>query len=69
MFSVQCNIDKSDRRNRIVIGILLCIAAIIGMSKTFFFIVGLILIIEGYIGWCSIPFLLEKAQTMLKMKK
>lgn len=69
MFSVQCNIDKSDRRNRMVIGVLLCLAALIGMSKTFFFVVGLVLIIEGYIGWCSIPFLLEKAKDILKMKK
>ena len=60
MFSVRCNIDKTDRINRIVIGVLLCIAVSIGMSKGFFMILGLVLIVEGVIGWCSIPYLLNK---------
>lgn len=60
MKSNQCNIDKTDRINRIVIGILLLIAALIGMGKVFFMIVGIILIIEGIIGWCSIPFFISK---------
>lgn len=60
MFSVQCNIDKTDRNNRIVIGILLCLAALIGMGKLFFIITGLVLIVEGIIGWCSIPYLISK---------
>jgi hypothetical protein len=60
MFSVDCNIDKTDRINRTVIGLLLCIAALIGLGKFFFMIVGLVLIIEGVIGWCSIPYLIDK---------
>jgi len=65
MFLKQCNIDKTDRTNRIVIGALLFLAALFGMSKVFFMVVGLILIIEGLIGWCSIPYFMSK----LKRKK
>ncbi len=57
MFIKQCNIDKTDRINRTVIGALLFLAALIGMSRTFFMVVGLVLVVEGLIGWCSIPYL------------
>ena len=60
MFSLHCNIDKTDRINRLVIGLLLCIAVLTGMGKWFFLILGLILCIEGIIGWCSIPYLIDK---------
>ncbi len=60
MFLKQCNIDKTDRINRAVIGAVLFFAALIGMSKTFFMVVGLILVVEGLIGWCSIPYLITK---------
>ena len=60
MFLKQCNIDKTDRINRSVIGIVLCIAALVGMSKLFFMVFGIVLIIEGIIGWCSIPYFLSK---------
>ena len=57
---LSCNIDKTDRLNRAVIGALLFFAALIGMSKVFFMVVGIILVIEGLIGWCSIPYLISK---------
>jgi len=60
MFLKTCNIDKTDRINRAVIGFALVVAALIGMSKLFFIILGLVLIIEGMIGWCSIPYLMSK---------
>ncbi len=60
MFLTQCNIDKTDRINRVVIGVILFLAALFGMSKTFFMAVGVILIIEGWIGWCTIPYLINK---------
>lgn len=60
MFSVHCNIDRTDRINRTVIGLALCIAVLIGMGKLFFMILGLVLVIEGVIGWCSIPYLMSK---------
>jgi hypothetical protein len=60
MFSLRCNIDKTDRINRTVIGLLLCIAVLIGMGKLFFLILGLVLVVEGIIGWCSIPYLISK---------
>ena len=60
MFSTQCNIDKTDRINRVVIGAILFLAALIGMSKVFFMVVGLVLVVEGLIGWCSIPYFISK---------
>ncbi len=60
MISLHCNIDKTDRINRTVLGFLLCIAAVIGMGKLFFMILGLVLVVEGVIGWCSIPYLISK---------
>ena len=60
MLLKQCNIDKTDRINRVVIGAILFLAALIGMSKVFFMVVGLILVVEGCIGWCSIPYFISK---------
>ena len=60
MFPTHCNIDKTDRINRTIIGVALCLAVLIGMGKFFFLILGLVLIIEGVIGWCSIPYLISK---------
>jgi hypothetical protein len=60
MFLKQCNIDKTDRMNRVVIGVILFFAALIGMGKVFFMVLGFILVFEGLIGWCSIPYLVSK---------
>lgn len=60
MFSAHCNIDKTDRINRTVIGLLICFGVLIGMGKYFFMILGLVLVVEGMIGWCSIPYLISK---------
>ena len=59
-----CNIDKTDRINRTVIGAALCIAALFGMGKFFYIALGLILMIEGAIGWCSIPYILSKIKRL-----
>lgn len=60
MISFRCNIDKTDRINRAVIGLVLCLAVFMGMGTRFFIILGLVLIVEGMIGWCSIPYLINK---------
>ncbi len=60
MLFKQCNIDKTDRINRAVIGGILFLAALIGMSKVFFMVVGLVLVVEGLVGWCSISFLISQ---------
>ena len=60
MFSFQCNIDKNDRINRIVIGVLILLAVLFHMSQTFLMALGAVLVIEGLIGWCSIPFFIKK---------
>ncbi len=69
MFSVHCNIDKTDRMNRAVIGLVILIAALIGFAKWFFILVGSVLIIEGVIGWCYIPTLIYKAKQRVDSRK
>lgn len=58
--ALECNIEKSDRTNRMVIGALLVIGAILGFGRFSAILVGLVLIAEGYIGWCGIPILMAK---------
>ena len=60
MFLKHCNINKTDRINRSLIGVLIFFAALIGLSKLFFMVVGVILVFEGMIGWCSIPYVINK---------
>lgn len=57
---LKCNINKTDRINRIIIGVCLFLATVLNMSKIFFMIISMILIIEGLIGWCSIPYLIAQ---------
>ena len=64
MFSLQCNIDKTDRINRIVIGVLIVLAVLFSMSKFFFILLGIALIVEGIIGWCTIPYIITKLKTL-----
>lgn len=63
MFKIACNIDKSDRTNRIVFGIILVLGALVGFGKIFMILLGAILIIEGAIGWCGIPVLMTKIRS------
>lgn len=61
---MECNIDQADRRNRVVVGVIILLAALLGLGKIFFSLVGLVLIVEGVIGWCGIPILMEKFKDM-----
>jgi hypothetical protein len=67
--SIKCNIDKSDRINRTVIGIALCLGALLNFGAFSCFLLGVILIVEGLVGWCSIPILMEKFKTNMKKDK
>jgi hypothetical protein len=60
----QCNIDKTDRINRIVLGVLILIGLFLGVGKLFFTVLALILIVEGLIGWCSIPLIVAKIKDL-----
>lgn len=60
MFNVASNLESNERLSRLVIGIILLIGVLLGLGKLFAFLVGIILIIEGIIGWCGIPILAEK---------
>ena len=58
--SVTCNIDKNERRAYYVIGAVLIIGAILGFSKVFAILLGIGLMVEAYVGWCCIPWLMNK---------
>ncbi len=60
MFKKSCNIDKTDRINRAIIGAFLFLGAYFELSRHAFMIIGIILLIEGLIGWCSIPYLIQR---------
>lgn len=66
MFTFKCNIDKTDRINRIIIGIGILLALFFGWSKLFFAILAVILIVEGMIGWCSIPVFIHRVKNFFK---
>lgn len=63
---MNCNIDKSDRINRIVFGVIFLLGALLGFGKIFFIVCSLVLIIEGIIGWCGIPLIYSKIKSILK---
>ena len=65
----KCNIDKTDRINRVVIGAAIALAAIFGASKLFFIILGLVMVIQGFIGWCSIPVMVTKLKAFIMKSK
>lgn len=69
MFNKKCNIDQTDRTNRIVIGVIICLAAILQVSWVFYFVAGIVLIIEGMVGRCYIPQMVEKVKTILRKNK
>lgn len=58
--AIHCNIDKTDRICRSLIGFVLIIAAYCQASHLFFMLLGAVLLVQGFIGWCSVPFLLNK---------
>lgn len=64
MFNITCNIDKSDRTNRIVFGALILVGVLF-MSKLYFILLAIIMIVEGIVGWCGIPGLVEKLKGKL----
>ena len=68
MSNIVCNIDKADRTNRIVFGVILVVGALIGLGKLFMVLLGGILIAEGAIGWCGIPIAVAKWKEMQAKK-
>lgn len=66
MISLSCNIDKTDRINRVVIGVFLLLGAIFGASTLFLMIAGAVLIAEGLMGWCGIPLIVAKLKQLKK---
>jgi Protein of unknown function (DUF2892) len=60
MFNVTSNINANERITRLIIGVILLAGLLLGLTKFFSFLLGVILIVEAIIGWCGIPILSEK---------
>ena len=69
IWDMACNIDQTDRINRACLGALLIVSALLNFSELFYLVVGIILIGQAYIGWCSIPAILGRFKTKKKKKK
>ncbi len=65
---LKCNIDTKDRINRAVLGGILLFAALLHAGRFVMIIIGLVLLIEGAIGWCGIPILVEKLTKWMESK-
>lgn len=57
---IASNINQADRVNRIVVGHIIMAAACFNASQFFMLTLGLSMIIQGMIGWCGFPALLQK---------
>ena len=48
--AMQCNINNTDRINRGIIGAFIAITACLNFSKTFYFTLGMVLVLQAAIG-------------------
>lgn len=60
MIDFMKNIENSDRMSRAFIGFILLVAAAFGLGRIFMAIVGVVLVIEGVVGWCGLRVLTTK---------
>ncbi|MCD6046508.1 MAG: hypothetical protein K0S08_155 [Gammaproteobacteria bacterium] len=58
--NIVTNIEKNERTTRMVIGAILIVGAILGFPRFFAILFGILLVVEGYLGWCAIPYTMEK---------
>jgi Protein of unknown function (DUF2892) len=56
----ECNLQNDEKLHRIIIGLFIFLAALIGVGKVFFMLLGIALAVSGVIGWCAIPFIIQK---------
>lgn len=59
-FIKECNLQNDEKMHRMIIGAIIFLAALLGMGKVFFMVVGILLAVSGVIGWCAIPYLMSK---------
>lgn len=60
MTNIVPNIEKSQKIELIVWGVLLLITVIIGISRVFSLIIGAALVVQGILGWSVVPYLIKK---------
>ena len=56
----SCNIGNNERIARVLIGAVLFLGAVLGLGRGFLFLMGIVLLVEGFIGWCATPIIVEK---------
>lgn len=66
MENINCNIDKTDKIHRLVVGVLLLLGALFDLGSGFMFFLAIILLVEGTIGKCGIPLLIAKYEELRK---
>jgi MFS-type transporter involved in bile tolerance (Atg22 family) len=60
MLNLSCNIESNERVTRLIIGAVALVGGLIGLGRWFLMLIGIVLIVEAFIGWCGIPMLAEK---------
>lgn len=68
MENVSCNIDTTDKVHRIAVGIILLLGMLFGLGRGFVMIIATIMIVEGYLGKCGIPYLIAKYHELMAKK-
>lgn len=59
-FIKECNLQNDEKMHRMIIGAIIFLAALLGMGKVFFMVIGILLAVSGVVGWCAIPYLMSK---------
>lgn len=57
---VSCNINKTDKIHRITVGSILLLGALFDLGRGFMVVLATILLVEGFLGKCGIPYLIAK---------
>jgi hypothetical protein len=66
---IDSNLDNNARAERLVFGVILLIGALLGFGRIFLFLIGAILVIEAFVGWCGVPLLVQKLKLDNLFKK
>lgn len=67
--AIQPNLDTNARVERLVFGVILLIGALLDFGRLFLFLIGAIMVVEAFIGWCGIPMLAHKLKLDELFKK
>lgn len=66
MENLNCNIDKTDKIHRIAVGSILLLGALFDLGRGFILVLGAIVLAEGILGKCGIPYLIAKYEELTR---